>query len=48
MCHYTTCIQDGFSPVFVACQKGNTDVVDLLVTAGADIHLASKVCHLAF
>ena len=45
---FATYIQDGFSPVFVACQKGDTDVVDLLVTAGADIHLASKVCHLAF
>ena len=34
-------IQGGLSPVCVACCKGHTDVVDLLVKAGADIHLAS-------
>ena len=34
-------IQGGFSPVYVACQKGHTDVVDLLVKAGADIDLAT-------
>ena len=33
--------QDGVSPVYVASQKGHTEVVDLLVRAGADIHLAS-------
>ena len=33
--------QDGFSPVSVASQNGHTEVVDLLVQAGADIHLAS-------
>ena len=33
--------QDGFSPVYAASQKGHTEVVDLLVQAGADIHLAS-------
>ena len=33
--------QDGFSPVYLASQKGHTEVVDLLVQAGADIHLAT-------
>ena len=33
--------QNGFSPVYVASQNGHTEVVDLLVQAGADIHLAS-------
>ena len=33
--------QDGYSPVNVASLKGHTEVVDLLVQAGADIHLAT-------
>ena len=33
--------QFGYSPVNVASLKGHTEVVDLLVQAGADIHLAS-------
>ena len=38
---YFTSIQDGLSPVIVACLNGHTEVVDLLVQAGADIHLAT-------
>jgi ankyrin repeat protein len=34
-------IQDGVSPLCVACVYGHTDVVDLLVRAGADVHLAT-------
>ena len=37
-------VQDGYSPVYIASQNGHTDVVDLLVSEGADIHLAIKVC----
>ena len=33
--------QNGVSPVYGASQKGHTEVVDLLVQAGADIHLAT-------
>ena len=33
--------QDGYSLVYAASQNGHTGVVDLLVQAGADIHLAS-------
>ena len=33
--------QNGYSPVYVASQNGHTEVVDLLVQAGADINLAS-------
>ena len=33
--------QIGASPVYVASQNGHTEVVDLLVQAGADIHLAT-------
>ena len=38
---YFTCVQDGLSPVYAASQEGYTEVVDLLVQAGADIHLAT-------
>ena len=34
-------VQDGFSPVYVASQNGHPDIVDLLVNAGGDIHLAT-------
>ena len=34
--------QNDFSPVYVASQNGHTEVVDLLVQAGADIHLATS------
>ena len=33
--------QDGGSPVYAASENGHTEVVDLLVQAGADIHLAT-------
>ena len=33
--------QGGFTPLFVASQIGQTDIVDLLIKAGANIHLAS-------
>ena len=36
-------VQDGFSPLYVASQNGHTDVVDLLLKAGADIHQMAKV-----
>ena len=39
--------QDGYSPVYVASHNGHTEVVDLLVQAGADIHLASTKVHVS-
>ena len=39
--------QDGLSPVFAASHNGHTDVVDLLVQAGADIHLATTEVHVS-
>ena len=37
--------QDGVSPVYAASQEGHTDVVDILVKAGADINQAmTEVC----
>ena len=38
---YFTCVQDGYSPVYAASQNGHTEVVDLLVQAGADINLTA-------
>ena len=34
-------VQDGVSPLYVASESGHTDVVDLLVRAGADLHLTT-------
>ena len=36
-------IQDGLSPLYVASQEGHTDVVDILVKAGADVNQANTV-----
>ena len=38
--------QNGYSPVYVASRNGYTEVVDLLVQAGANFHLATtdEVC----
>ena len=38
---FFTSMQDGYSPVYAASQEGHTEVVGLLVQAGADIHLAT-------
>ena len=34
-------MQDGMSPLFAATVNGHTDIVDLLVRAGADVHLST-------
>ena len=39
-CFFQT--QKGVSPVFIASLEGHTEVVDLLVQAGANIHLATN------
>ena len=36
-------VQDGVGPLFMASQEGHTDIVDLLLKAGADVHQARKV-----
>ena len=33
----------GASPLLVASQEGHTDVVDILIKAGADVHQATEV-----
>ena len=38
--------QDGFSPLYAASQDGHTEVVDILLRSGADVHQTTiKVCH---
>ena len=40
-------MQNGISPVYAASHEGQTEVVDLLVQAGADIHLATTKVHVS-
>ena len=35
-----THVQNGGSPLYAASQEGHTDVVDILIEAGADVHQA--------
>ena len=48
MSHLT--VQDGLSALYVASQEGHTEVVDVLVKAGADVNQAcTKVCeHISY
>ena len=41
---HSFCLQNGISPLYVACMKGHTAVVHILIKAGADIHQATEVC----
>ena len=36
-------VQNGCSPLYVASEYGHTEIVDLLVRAGADVHQVDKV-----
>ena len=38
---YSLTVQDGCSPLYVASQEGHSDVVDILLVAGADVHQAT-------
>ena len=44
---FFTFMQDGVSPAYAASKKGHTEVVDLLVQAGADIHHATTKVHVS-
>ena len=37
---YSLTLQDGVSPLYIASQDGHSDVVDILLEAGADVHQA--------
>ena len=38
---YSLTVQDGGSPLYAASQEGHSDVVDILLKAGADVHQAT-------
>lgn len=56
MCSYASshissvklCLQKGVSALYVASQEGHTDIVDILINAGADIHLATTEVAIIF
>ena len=35
--------QNGVSPLYAACQKGHSNIVDILVEAGADVEATTVV-----
>ena len=48
--HHHHGTQDGFSPLFVASQKGHDRIVEMLLQAGATVDLQNKVkdCYYLF
>ena len=38
---YSLTVQNGASPLYVASEYGHSDVVDILLQAGADVHKAT-------
>ena len=43
--YFSPTVQDGVRPLYAASQEGHTEVVDVLVKAGADVNQATtKVC----
>ena len=44
---FFTSMQDGISPMYAASHEGHTEVVGLLVQAGADVHLATTKVHVS-
>ena len=41
--YYSLTVQGGISPLYAASQNGYTDIVDVLVKVGADVHQVTKV-----
>ena len=39
-------MQDGTTPLFIASQEGHSDVVNLLISHGANLDKSGEVCHL--
>ena len=40
------CPQDRTTPLYMACQKGHSDIVEILIRSGANVHLPRDVCSL--
>ena len=41
-------VQDGVTPLFFASQEGHSDVVNLLISHGANVDKSREVCHFNF
>jgi ankyrin repeat protein len=41
-------MQDGFTPAYIASEKGHTEILALLLANKADISAANKVQHLKY
>ena len=39
-------MQDGATPLFIACEKGNLPVIECLITANANVNTPMKVGYL--
>lgn len=44
MMHAYRSPQDGFTTLYLASERGQTSVVQLLVMEGADVHICNEVC----
>ena len=43
LCHTFSYTQDGATPLYVACQNGHTQTVDVLLKNGANVNLSRTV-----
>lgn len=41
-------MENGYSPLHVACQEGHTDICELLIDSGASVKLKNKVSKTVF
>lgn len=39
---FNRCIEDGATPLFIACDNGHERIVKLLINYGANIHLCKE------
>lgn len=45
---FSSLIQDGLSPLYVAGEEGHTDVVDILLKSGVDPRYGDRVCQYTY
>ena len=37
-------LQDGTSPLYIACMNGHSDIVNILISQGTDVNVCREVC----
>ena len=42
-CAFITSLQDGWSPLLLACEQGRTEIVEILIKHGARLDIKHKV-----